>query len=107
MTTPHPYRLTRHVKEMAARKGVPLVEVIRTVMEPDVTYPSRNHEGQERRVKGGLAVVVDPAKRSVITVYVHNEVTPLRPDQDGYVFDPLAEAIDEARLTPAFPHYEA
>lgn len=73
--------ITHHAKQQARTKGVDPAALHAAAVDPDIRYPSRNHPGQERRIRGGICVVVDPATDTVITVYAHRIVTPLRPDQ--------------------------
>ncbi len=74
-------RITHHAKRQAEAKGFAPRAVALAAQDPDVRYPSRNHPGQERRIRGGICAVVDPATDTVVTVYLHLVVTPLRPDQ--------------------------
>ena len=75
--------LTFHARQQATAKGFSEQAVLLAAENPDVRYPSRNYPGQERRIRGGLCAVVDPARALVITVYQHHERTPLRPDQEA------------------------
>lgn len=74
-------QLTRHCREQAAAKGYTEAQVLDAANNPTTTYESRNHPGQHRHIKGDLCVVVDRARRQVITLYVNVEKTALRPDQ--------------------------
>lgn len=73
--------LTRHATAQAEAKGFDMAAVMAAVESPQITYPSGNHPGQERRIRGGLCVVYDPAREVVVTVYAHRVHTPIRPDQ--------------------------
>lgn len=73
--------ITEHAKTQAQAKGWTAEQVYLAAVDPDVSYPSRNHPGQERRIRDGLVAVVDPVRDAVITVYLHCERTPLRADQ--------------------------
>lgn len=74
-------RITRHARQQAEAKGFSPRDVYLAAVDPDVTYPSRSHPGQVRCVRSGLCVVIDPVAAVIITVYLHCEETPLRPDQ--------------------------
>lgn len=75
------YRLTKHVAEQATRKGFTIQQVCRAAADPQHTYPNRRFPSQRRHVREGLVVVVDTATRTVVTLYVDQQITPLREDQ--------------------------
>lgn len=75
--------LTTHARSQAEAKGFTEEAVVLAAEDPDLSYPSRNHPGQVRCIRGDLCAVVDPARALVITVYLHHTVTPIRPDQQG------------------------
>jgi hypothetical protein len=67
---PHPfYRASRHAAERAREMDVDWVEVLRVVLDPEVSYDD-NRRGRDNRVaqRGDLAVVYDSETGSVITV---------------------------------------
>lgn len=74
-------KITHHAVAQARSKGFALRAVALAAKDPDLAYPSRNHPGQERRIRDGICAVVDPAQDIVITVYLHRVHSPLRPDQ--------------------------
>jgi hypothetical protein len=76
----HP-RISTHAKEQAAAKGWSLHQVWQAHVDPDICYPSRRYEGQERRIRGNLVAIVDVARDLCVTVYENVVETALRPDQ--------------------------
>lgn len=76
-------RITRHAKDQAVAKGWSPKAVYLAAVDPDVRYPSRNHPGQVRCIRGDLVAIVDPDRETVITVYLNITRTPRRPDQQA------------------------
>jgi hypothetical protein len=78
------YRLTKHIRQQAVAKAVPLVAIDAVITDPDYTYPTER-PGQSRYVKNDLCVVVEHRDDTdyAITVFANaaRYVTPLRPDQ--------------------------
>lgn len=73
-------RITNHIKEQAANKGIDLAKIYRVLANPSrITHVSR-YENQERYIGEGIAVIVADGEVAV-TVYLDGIVTPLRPDQ--------------------------
>lgn len=85
MTTDNVLRMTHHCEAQAAAKGFTPEQVFAAAADADIRYASRNHPGQERRIRDGLCVVVDAATNTIVTLYVHCTETALRPDQKGAV----------------------
>jgi hypothetical protein len=73
--------MTAHAQRVVEEKGFD-PEAVQAVWEsPLVTYPSGRHPGQHKRIGGGLCLACDDATGRVITVFVDQEITELRPDQ--------------------------
>ena len=70
-----------HARKQCATKGIAASAVLAGVARPQTTYPSRRVVGQYRYVTGEVVAVVDPATRTVVTVYLNTVETPLRADQ--------------------------
>jgi hypothetical protein len=79
--TPGGWHLSAHVVKQARDKGVDLAAVAECVDNPSTSYPSGRYPGQERRIRGDICVVVDPAAKKAITVYLDRVETDLRKDQ--------------------------
>ena len=73
--------MTAHALRTVADKGINLDDVRAVWKDPDVQYPSNRHPGQHKRIGRGLCLACDDVTGKVITVFVDQVVTPLRPDQ--------------------------
>jgi len=63
------WRLTAHLRNTAARRGVTIRQVLDVVEKPDITYTQEDYgPGRQMRQRGRLAVVVAQDTRTVITV---------------------------------------
>jgi len=76
-----PYRLQPHAVKMAASKGFTREQVLEAANTPSHTYANGRYPGQFRHIKGSVCAVVNPATKSVITVYLNTLETEVRPDQ--------------------------
>lgn len=74
------YRLTQHVQQQAATKGIELNKVLRVLTSPTRVTNVSKYPGQTRHIGEGIAVIVSP-DGAAITVYLDGVITPLRPDQ--------------------------
>jgi hypothetical protein len=88
--------LTAHVIKKIAESEDPATvrtQVLLAASQPQVRYQSRRGEGVSyRHVRDGIVAVVGETGR-VITFYIDQDETDLRPDQT----DPDAQAYDAAR----------
>jgi hypothetical protein len=73
--------MTSHALRTVADKGINLDDVRAVWNDPDTTYPSHRHPGQHKRIGRGLCLACDDVTGKVITVFVDQVATPLRPDQ--------------------------
>lgn len=63
------WRLTAHLRNAAARRGVTIRQVLDVVEKPDITYTQEDYgPGRQMRQRGRLAVVVAQDTCTVITV---------------------------------------
>jgi hypothetical protein len=68
------WRMTRHAKEAAARRGFALADVLQATAHPDLRYTSEHYgSGREVRIRGDLAVVVHAPSLAIITVLWHHD----------------------------------
>lgn len=72
------WTLSAHVRR---DKGFDPYLLLAACHRPDFTYESHRHPGQFKFVRDGVAVVVDPRQKRVITAFQHYVRTALRPDQ--------------------------
>lgn len=79
--TPQGWVLEPHVVEQAESKGIDIAQIIKAVEAPATTYANGRFPGQMRHIRDGICVVVDPAGRKAITVYLDRVETDLRADQ--------------------------
>ena len=75
------FRLTAHVQQQAAAKGIDLAQLQRVLANPDRITKVTRYENQARYIGEGIAVIVCTTNGAVITVYLDGVITPLRPDQ--------------------------
>lgn len=81
--------LTAHAVRTIEAKGIRLEDVRAVWASPDVQYASHKHPGQHKRIGRGLCLACDDQTGRIITVFVDQVETDLRPDQR---FDPQAVA---------------
>lgn len=63
------WRLTRHAREAARRRGFEIGDVLRAATEPSTSYPSEQYgEGRYVHIRGDIAVPVHRDSLTVITV---------------------------------------
>jgi hypothetical protein len=74
--------MTTHALRTIADKGISLEDVRAVWKDPDTRYASHRHPGQHKRIGRGLCLACDDATGRVITVFVDQVATPLRPDQE-------------------------
>lgn len=75
------FSMTAHAQRVVEEKGFSSEDVQAVWRSPLVTYPSNRHPGQHKRIGGGLCLACDDVTGRVITVFVDQEITPLRADQ--------------------------
>lgn len=75
------FSMTAHAARTIAAKGFPLAAVQEVWRNPEVTYPSHRHPGQHKRIGNGICLCCDDRTGMVITVFVNETETALRPDQ--------------------------
>lgn len=75
------FSMTAHAARTIESKGFPLSVVQAVWRDPDTTYPSYKHPGQHKRTGQGICLCCDDATGRVITVFINEVATPLRPDQ--------------------------
>lgn len=78
-----PLRMSAHALATVEAKGFPLEVVEAVWRDPEAKYPSYRYPGQHKRIGKGICLCCDDATGKVITVFVHQENTRLRPDQLG------------------------
>lgn len=74
------FRLSRHVLDQAAAKGIDLWKIT-DALEHGYQTPVTAYPHQTRYIKHGIAVIADDWTHVAITVYLDRKITPLRPDQ--------------------------
>jgi hypothetical protein len=79
--TPAGWKLSRHVLDQAAVKDITLDQLIACADKPDIAYQSSRYKGQMKHVKGGICLALDPATKTVITVFIDRVYTDVREDQ--------------------------
>lgn len=69
-----PWRYTQHCRRRAAERGITLGQIDRVLTEPEISYAQTTY-GPHRQVRqrGELAVVVNTATRTVITVLFRDQ----------------------------------
>lgn len=75
------FSATLHAIETAEAKGFDLEAVEAVWRDPDITYPSGRYKGQHKRLGSGLCLCCDDKTGRVITIFVDQIATALRPDQ--------------------------
>ena len=73
--------ITAHAMRQIASKGFDLATVEAVWRNPDYTYPSHRYPDQHKRVGGGLCLCCDNSSGRIVTVFVNQTETDLRPDQ--------------------------
>jgi hypothetical protein len=73
--------MTRHAATTIEVKGFSIEAVAEVWAHPDTKYPSHRHPGQHKRIGNGICLCCDDVTGKIITVFVHQENTTLRPDQ--------------------------
>ena len=83
-----PVKFSRHAMDQMVEKKIMAGDVIKAITSPGVTVQVRNRPGQIRKQANGLAVILAPREKNgrvigwtVVTLYLDQVVTPLRPDQ--------------------------
>lgn len=74
------FRLTQHVQQQAAAKGIDLGKLERVLAHPARITTVSRYPDQSRYIGEGIAVIVSN-DGAVITVYLDGVLTPLRADQ--------------------------
>lgn len=75
------FSATAHAVATAEAKGFDLEAVEAVWRSPDITYPSNRYKGQHKRLGAGLCLCCDDKTGRVITIFVDQVETDLRPDQ--------------------------
>lgn len=75
------FTITAHAKSTVEAKGFSLDAVEAVWRDPDVRYPSSRYKGQHKRIGQGICLCCDDVTGKVITVFVNQVETDLRPDQ--------------------------
>ncbi len=73
--------MTRHAAATIESKGFSIEAVAEVWLRPDTRYPSFKHKGQHKRIGNGICLACDDTTGTIITVFVHQQATALRPDQ--------------------------
>lgn len=66
------FLLSHTAKRQAREARLPLREVDDAALLPEVTYPA-GRGGLERRLRGRVAALVDPARGVIVAVYLRDE----------------------------------
>ena len=75
------FSMTAHAVRTIESKGFPLSVVQAVWQDPDTRYPSFKHPGQHKRTGQGVCLCCDDDTGRVITVFINETATDLRPDQ--------------------------
>jgi hypothetical protein len=68
----HGWNLSEHARHRLRQRGVPPALLVRTLVDPDISYP---HHGQCVLIRGQLSAVVDPTARIVVTLRLNTQGT--------------------------------
>jgi hypothetical protein len=79
--TPGGWTISAHLLAQAASKGIPAAALIAAIDTPATVYPSRRYPDQDKHIRDGICVAVNPATRTAITCFVDRVETDLRADQ--------------------------
>lgn len=73
--------MSRHAMKQCKTKGFSGEQVKEALRQPYKVTDVRRYPGQKRYCGAGIAVVVNPDNKTIVTVYLDGVPTPLRPDQ--------------------------
>jgi hypothetical protein len=77
------FTISAHARKQIDEKGFDVNSVLAAADYPHVSYDNGYYPGQRRHIRDGLAVIVDPASKRIVTVYAHKVETDTREDQVG------------------------
>jgi hypothetical protein len=96
--TPGGWKLSRHVLDQAALKGIKLEALMACVDNPTVAYESGRYPGQKKHIRDGLCVAVDVSSKTAITVFLDRVYTDVRDDQTDADARKYAEKKAQGKL---------